>query len=120
MKNDTCKWSIRWKIIFLAGFCLFVALSSLVGYSIYNASNTQALVHEQTSLHLRKSAEEYVSVLASEKAGMITKVLDKNYHRVNALATSVLFMHEDAKVNGKSDEQLRTSINQFIKKNAEK
>jgi len=117
MKKNIHICSIRWKIILLAGFCLLVALTSIVALSVYNADKTQSLVREQTSLHLRDSAIDYISTLASEKAEMVAAVLNKNYYRANSLATSISFMYGDAKKNGTPDRQLRTSLNQLIKKN---
>ena len=106
--------SVRWKFTLLSGICLLTALSGVVGFSLYNSTQAQSLVREQTSSNLQQTAKDFVSVLASEQAQKVKAVLDKNYNRAEVLAQAVLFMRDNA-INNGSAEQLRASVNQYIK-----
>ncbi|OLQ72749.1 hypothetical protein BIT28_06020 [Photobacterium proteolyticum] len=108
--------SVRWKFTLLAGFCLFIAFSGLVSFSVYQSKQTQSLVREQTSVNQKKTAKEYVATLASEQAMKVKAVLDKNYNRVDMLAQSVLFMLNQVKDSEASSKEFRLSFNHYIKR----
>ncbi|SDJ52026.1 methyl-accepting chemotaxis sensory transducer with Cache sensor [Ferrimonas sediminum] len=106
--------SIRHKFSIVAGVCLIIALSAMVGFFLYDSGQTQTLIRQQTSDNLRQSARAHVGALASQQAQMVKSVIERHLFRGDILAQSLQFMRQQAQRRGVSDGSLRRDLKAFI------
>ncbi|SDJ52060.1 methyl-accepting chemotaxis sensory transducer with Cache sensor [Ferrimonas sediminum] len=110
--------SIRRKFSLVAGTCLLLALSAIVGFSLYHSGQTQALIRDQTLTNLRQSARTYTEAMVAEQAQVVQSVIERNLFRGEVLANSLLFMRSDAMAKGVDSAELRRSLSLYLKRMA--
>ncbi|MFM2479953.1 methyl-accepting chemotaxis protein [Celerinatantimonas sp. YJH-8] len=81
--------SIQGKIAVVAGLCLLVTASILVGYSVYSASNTQKLVSNQVTTLVEQSTLDGLKSTADAYGHAISRRLEPSLTIAQTLATMV-------------------------------
>ncbi|BDY05526.1 methyl-accepting chemotaxis protein [Ferrimonas sp. YFM] len=106
--------SIRNKIAILAAICLILALGTMVSFFLYDSSQSQVLIRQQTSDNLRQSARDYVGALASDQASQVRSVIERHLFRVEVIAESVLSMRADALEQNGDMANLRRHLKEYV------
>lgn len=81
--------SIQGKIALVAGLCLLVTASILVGYSVYSAADTQKLVSSRVTKLVENSTLDGLKNIASYYGNAISRRLEPGLTSAQTLALSV-------------------------------
>ncbi|WP_043793879.1 methyl-accepting chemotaxis protein [Solidesulfovibrio fructosivorans] len=87
--------SIQAKILLLAGGCLLATAAALVGYNLYSAGKTQALVSKRVSDLLESEAKRNLTMLAANQASVIQSTLENNLVTARTMAKVFEVLRED-------------------------
>ncbi|MFM2485041.1 methyl-accepting chemotaxis protein [Celerinatantimonas yamalensis] len=105
--------SIQGKIVVVAGLCLLVTASILVGYNVYSASNTKNLVSNRVTNLVEKSTLDGLKTTASSYANAISRRLEPGLIIAQTLAktTAANKVYEQER---KSQVDTRESFNRIL------
>ena len=109
------EFSIRVRIMLMAGACLVFATSVLVYFSLSSSNSTQAIVRNSTTQALEEAAQFQLKALATSHSKNVQSVLDEAYFRVQMLSENIMFFKRNAEETFMSGEHLREGLNRLVK-----
>jgi len=108
--------SVQWKITLLAGFCLLVTSSSLIGFSVYNAVTNQQVIKHHSAESVINKSQQLLRTRAQLNATEISEYLSESIYRAEMLASNALFLKKNSEDNFGESEALRTALNEMTHK----
>ena len=108
--------SVQWKITLMAGICLLVTSLSLIGFSVYNAVNNQKIIKQQSADSVISKSQQLLQTRAQLNATEIAEFLNEATYRAEMLASNALFLKTNAEENFGASEELRTSLDEMVRK----
>ncbi|ADT87495.1 methyl-accepting chemotaxis protein [Vibrio furnissii] len=108
--------SVQWKITLMAGICLLVTSLSLIGFSVYNAVNNQKIIKQQSAASVINKSQQLLQTRAQLNATEISEFLNEAIYRAEMLASNALFLKTNAEENFGDSEELRTSLDDMVRK----
>ncbi|MGR5119089.1 methyl-accepting chemotaxis protein [Vibrio astriarenae] len=108
--------SVQWKITLLVGCCLLVTSLSLVGLSLYNASNNQAVVQEYSTRSVQDKSQQLLISQAQLASREVEQYLQQAQLRAEMIASTVLLTKTSSEDNFGASEDLRTALDEIVRK----
>ncbi len=108
-------FSIRLKIVLLAGLCLLGVAGLIVGINLYQTSQNDALVSASSRKMLTESVQNLLQTKAAEKAAQMQKTFGDNLLVANAAADEIISLRALANHRGLPPAALREELNQALK-----
>ncbi|CAH0526429.1 methyl-accepting chemotaxis protein [Vibrio hippocampi] len=108
--------SVRWKITVLAGCCLLFTSLALIGFSLYNAINSQNSIRQLSSQSVIEKSQNLLEARAEINARDVKDYFDEAIYRAEMLVANSLFQKSNTEENFGSSEELRSALDQMIHK----
>ena len=106
--------SVQWKIMLLAGCCLFFLSCALVGFSVYNAVENQQMIKAHSTASVTEKSSALLETQALLNTTEISGYLNEAVSRVETMAESALFTKKNSEENFGASWVLRTTLDEMV------
>lgn len=107
--------SVQWKITVLAGCCLLFTSIALIGFSLYNAINSQKAIQTLSSESVVEKSQALLEARADINAREVKDYFNEAIYRAEMLIANAKFQKYNAEENFVPSEDLRTALDEMIR-----
>ncbi|SEG41603.1 methyl-accepting chemotaxis protein [Vibrio hangzhouensis] len=107
--------SVQWKITVLAGCCLLFTSMALIGFSLYNAINSQKAIQTLSSQSVVEKSQALLEARAEINAREVKDYFNEAVYRAEMLISNAKFQKYNAEENFVPSEDLRTALDEMIR-----
>ncbi|GLK88989.1 chemotaxis transducer [Pseudomonas turukhanskensis] len=104
--------SIQWKITLLAGLCLLIIVTLLVGTSLYQSKSTADVVKASSTAMLQESAQKRMAARGETQSLRIQRYFMDAYQYGNGFTRQVKMLMGQAKAHGIEPGAVRTDLSE--------
>lgn len=107
--------SVQWKITVLAGLCLLFTSIALIGFSLYNAVNSQQSIQAMSSQSVSEKSQALLEAQAEINAREVKAYFDEAVYRAEMLIANAKFQKFNAEENFLPSEDLRVALDEMVR-----
>ncbi|MCJ2375369.1 methyl-accepting chemotaxis protein [Vibrio sp. ZSDZ34] len=107
--------SVQWKITLLAGCCLLFTSLCLIGFSLYNAINSQQTIKALSNESVTDKSQALLEARAEINAREVSDYFNEASYRAEMLVANTKFQKLNAEENFMASEDLRTALDEMIR-----
>jgi methyl-accepting chemotaxis protein len=107
--------SVQWKITLLAGCCLLFTSLCLIGFSLYNAINSQQAIKALSNESVTDKSQALLEARAEINAREVSDYFNEASYRAEMLVANTKFQKLNAEENFMASEDLRTALDEMIR-----
>ncbi len=107
--------SVQWKITLLAGCCLLFTSLCLIGFSLYNAINSQQTIKTLSNESVTDKSQALLEARAEINAREVSDYFNEASYRAEMLVANTKFQKFNAEENFMASEDLRTALDEMIR-----
>ncbi|USD59452.1 methyl-accepting chemotaxis protein [Vibrio sp. SCSIO 43140] len=107
--------SVQWKITVLAGCCLLFTSIALIGFSLYNAVNSQQSIQAMSSQSVSEKSQSLLEAQAEINAREVKAYFDEAVYRAEMLIANAKFQKYNAEENFLPSEDLRLALDEMMR-----
>jgi methyl-accepting chemotaxis protein len=107
--------SVQWKITLLAGCCLLFTSLCLIGFSLFNAINSQQTIKTLSNESVTDKSQALLEARAEINAREVSDYFNEASYRAEMLVANTKFQKFNAEENFMASEDLRTALDEMIR-----